>query len=338
MLKKAMIMAAGVGSRLEAISNALPKPLVPLANIPAMDILVKHLASFGINNIIANTYYKSDVIQEHYKNLDFGVNINFIKETELSGTAGGVKKCQFFFDENQDFIVMSGDGLSDIDIEAAYQSHKKSNAIATIVLKEVQHSEVSIYGIIVPDKNGFVDSFQEKPLIQDAKSNLANTGIYIFNYKIFDYIPENTFYDFAKNVFPVLLENKEKINTFILDGYWSDIGSIHQYKQSNYDLLNHKIKSYKPAVIKSANGQYLCGRDFQKQESSDIVGNCIFGDNCILGRNSKIINSVLWNNIIVGDNVTIKDSIILSSTKIEKSIDNEIAVFDCLMQEENITV
>ena len=152
MLKKAMIMAAGVGSRLGALTNIVPKPLVPLANTPAMDILINHIQSF--------------------------------------------------FDKDEDFIILSGDGLTDLDIEKAYFSHKKSNAIATIVAKEVEHNEVSKYGIIVTDENGFVESFQEKPPTREAKSNLANTGIYIFNYKIFNYIPSNTFYDFAKNVFP----------------------------------------------------------------------------------------------------------------------------------------
>ena len=110
---------------------------------------------------------------------------NFITEKELSGTAGGVKKCQFFFDESDDFIVMSGDGLTDLNIKEAYESHKKSRSIVTIVTKEVEHKDVSKYGIIVTDSDGYVESFQEKPSTEEAKSNLANTGIYIFSYKIF---------------------------------------------------------------------------------------------------------------------------------------------------------
>ena len=241
MLKKAMIMAAGVGSRLEPLSSVVPKPLVPLTNIPTMDILVNHLKSFGITDVIANTYHKAEVIQNHYNKDNLGINFKFVKETELSGTAGGVKKCQFFFDENQDFIIMSGDGLTDINITAAYEAHKKSGSIVTIITKDVEHKEVSKYGIIVPDKNGFVESFQEKPSIEEAKSNLANTGIYIFNYEIFKYIPENTFYDFAKNVFPSILSAGIKINTYNHYGYWSDIGSITQYKQSNSDIIEGKV-------------------------------------------------------------------------------------------------
>ena len=332
MLKKAMIMAAGVGSRLEPLSSIIPKPLVPIANIPAMDILSQHLAKYGIQNIIANTYYKADEIQNYYKENNFGINFSFIKETELSGTAGGVKKCQFFFNDKEDFIVMSGDGLTDLDINKAYKSHVKSNSIVTIVLKEVEHSQVNKYGIVVPDKEGYVNSFQEKPQINEAKSNLANTGIYIFKYDIFKYIPENTFFDFAKNVFPLLLENGLKINTYIMEGYWSDIGSLDQYHKSNIDILNHTVKSYKPIISITKQGRYIKGDNTQIQNSTQIKGYCVLGNNCKIGNNVKIINSVLWNNIEIFDNVVIENSIILSNSRVNESITKQIVKEDMLKE------
>ncbi len=322
MIKKAMIMAAGVGSRLEPLSNVLPKPLVPLANVPAMDIIIKNLISFGIKDIIANTYYKADDIQKHYKNTSFNCNFQFIKEKELSGTAGGVKKCQFFFNENEDFIVLSGDGLSDININKVYESHKRSGAIATIVLKEVDYKNVSMYGVVHTDSNGYVNVFQEKPSIENAKSNLVNTGIYVFNYSIFKYIPKNMFYDFAKNVFPNMLECGLKINTYIMDGYWNDVGSLEQYKTSNFDILRHQINSYKPVVNKTQNGLCLFGKNLKMTDPIKFEGNCIVGENCKIGKNSKIINSILWDDVEIEDNVIVENSIILSSLKIGKSISN----------------
>ncbi len=338
MLKRAMIMAAGVGSRLEPLSSIVPKPLVPLANIPAMDILSQHLAKYGIQNIIANTYYKADEIQNHYKENNFGINYSFIKETELSGTAGGVKKCQFFFNEKEDFIVMSGDGLTDLDINKAYQSHVNSNSIVTIVLKEVEHSQVNKYGIVVPDKKGYVDSFQEKPILNEAKSNLANTGIYIFKYDIFKYIPENTFFDFAKNVFPLILENGLKINTYITDGYWSDIGSLDQYHKSNIDILNHTVKSCKPIISITKSGKYIKGDNTKIQNNTQIEGYCILGNNCKIGNNVKIINSILWNNIEISDNVVIENSIILSNSRVNESVKSQIVKEDMLKEHTYATV
>lgn len=327
MLKKAMIMAAGVGSRLGALSDMIPKPIVPLVNVPAMDIIVKHLSSFGIKNIIANTYHKADDIKERYANNEFNVDFEFITETTLSGTAGGVKKCQFFFDKDEDFIVMSGDGLCDIDIKKAYDSHKKSGAIATLVLKEVDIDNVNLYGIVVTDKQGFVDSFQEKPKTEEAKSNLANTGIYIFNYRIFDYIPQNTFFDFAKNVFPALLNNNEKINTFRLDGYWSDIGSIEQYKQSNFDLLHNKLKNYIPKTVKTNTALYATGENTKIAQNAQITGNCVIGNNCTIEDGAKVINSVLWDNITVKSGMTIDNSIVLSNLTVDKNI-KDIVLFE----------
>lgn len=324
MIKKAMIMAAGVGSRLEPLSSIVPKPLVPIANIPTMDILMKHLFSFGIKDVIANTYHRADDIINNYKENSLGINFQSVKENELSGTAGGVKKCQFFFAEDDDFIIMSGDGLTDINIEEAYKSHKKSNSIATIVTKEVAHKEVFKYGIIVPDEQGYVKSFQEKPSLDEAKSNLANTGIYIFNYKIFDFIPENTFYDFAKNVFPSIMNSGLKINTYKHYGYWSDIGSIEQYKQSNADIVEGNISIIKANVFEENTGKYICGDNFSKNTGSNIEGCCVFGNNCKIGANCKIKNSILWDNIEIKDNIVIENSIILSNAIIEENIKDSI--------------
>ncbi len=324
MLTKAMIMAAGVGSRLEPLSSIVPKPLVPLVNIPTMDILMSHLAKSGIKEVIANTFFKAEQIQNHYKEHNFGINIDFIKEQELSGTAGGVKKCQFFFDKNQDFIVMSGDGLTDINIQEAYKSHVKSKAIVTIVANEVEYKEVSKYGIIVTDEDGFVSSFQEKPNINEAKSNLANTGIYIFNYKIFDYIPANAFYDFAKNVFPLFLAEGTPINTYIHRGYWSDIGSIEQYKKSNREIIEGHLSDISASIINGKNGRYVAGNNFKKADTALIIGENVFGNNCEIGNNCKIINSVLWNNVKVEDGITIENSIVLPDIIVNKSIVNSV--------------
>ena len=202
---KAMIMAAGMGSRLEPITLIMPKPLIPVMNIPLMDIILSQLSNIGIKNVISNTYYLSHQIIERYKKNNLGVHFNYIQEKELSGTAGGMKKCQFFFDKGEDFLVMSGDVLTTADIQKGIEQHKRTGALATIGIKQVPHEKVSHFGVVVTDNDGYISEFQEKPSMDEAKSNFINTGIYIFNYKIFDYIPENTFYDFAKDVFPKLL-------------------------------------------------------------------------------------------------------------------------------------
>lgn len=314
---KAMVMAAGMGSRLEPITLRMPKPLINIMNVPIMDIILTQLHDIGVEDVISNTYYLADQIINRYKKNNLGINFNYIKETELSGTAGGVKKCQYFFDEGEDFIVMSGDILTTTDIQKGIEIHKKSNAIATIGVKEIPHDMVSHFGVVIRDESGFITEFQEKPSVEEAKSNLINTGIYIFNYKIFDYIPENTFYDFAKNVFPKLLEEKQ-INTFNVDTYWNDIGTIEQYKQSVQDVFNGVCKIKHNEIIETNLGSYVCGNT-KLPHNIRIMGNNVIGNNCKIGE------YVMLDNCIVFDNAEVKTCAELTNC-IVLPVQNELSV------------
>jgi len=322
---KAMVMAAGMGSRLEPITLNMPKPLIPVMNRPLMDIILSQLHDIGVKEVISNTYYLAEQIINRYSKNNLGINFNYIKETELSGTAGGVKKCQFFFDEGEDFIVVSGDGLTNADIKKGIEVHKKSGAIATIGVKEICHDMVSHFGVVVTDDEGYITEFQEKPAIEVAKSNLINTGIYIFNYKIFEYIPENTFYDFAKNVFPELLKIKQ-INTFIVDEYWNDIGTISQYKQSIQDIFNGVCKIKHLPIIDTNLGSYVCG-DSKIPKTTRFVGNSVIGNNCKIGEYTKIENCIVFDNSEVKTGSELSNCIVLPfnslnfKTTIEKKED-----------------
>ena len=318
---KAMVMSAGMGSRLEPLTLMVPKPLVPIANRPVMDILFENLASIGIKDVICNTYYLANQIIERYKNNNSGVNFNYIKEDTLSGTAGGLKKCQFFFEKGETFVVMSADGLTNADIKHGIEVHKNSGAIATIGIKEIPHKEVSHFGVVVTGDDGYITEFQEKPSVEDAKSNFINTGIYIFDYKIFDYIPENTFYDFAKNVFPKLLEEKQ-INTFVINDYWSDIGTLDQYIMSNHDAFSGKCKFNHGNIHITHGGAYIS--ESVIPESVKFVGENVIGKNCKIGRNVVLENSVIWDNVVIADNLHIKNSVIASDEIIACDVSNKI--------------
>lgn len=319
---KAMIMAAGVGSRLDPLTQFVPKPLVPIANKPVMDILFENLLSIGIKDVIANTYYLSEQIIDRYSNNKYGINFNYIKEETLSGTAGGLKKCQCFFDKNESFLVLSADGLSNADLEKGIEIHKNSNAIATIGIKKVPMEDVPHFGVVVTDNNGYITEFQEKPSIEQAKSNFINTGIYIFDYKIFDYIPENTFYDFAKNVFPNLLADKQ-INTFEITEYWSDIGTLEQYKLSTKDLFNNLYTFNHPDIIKTSTGSYITGKSMI-DETAIFIGNSTIGNNCKIGKNVVLENSIIWDNVFIDDNIKLKNCVIASNCTIHADLYSQI--------------
>ncbi len=320
---KAMIMAAGVGSRLEPLTKSVPKPLVPIANKPVMDILFEKLAQIGIRDVICNTYYLANQIINRYTNNNFGINFNYITEETLSGTAGGVKKCQFFFDKGTPFLVLSADGLTNADLEKGIEIHKKTGAIATIGIKPIAMEDVPKFGVVVTDNDGFITEFQEKPSIESAKSNFINTGIYIFDYKIFDYIPENTFYDFAKDVFPKLL-NEHAINTFEVNEYWSDIGSIGQYIQSTKDLFDGKCKFRHARAIETDSGQYICDQNTLVSCSTKFVGKSTIGKNCIIGDDCRIENCIIWDNVQIEDGVDISDCVIASNCVIKTDLSSQV--------------
>ena len=333
---KAMVMSAGVGSRLDPLTRFVPKPLVPIANRPVMDILFEKLISIGVKDVICNTHYLSDKIIERYKKNNFGINFNFIKEETLSGTAGGVKKCQFFFDKDNPFLVLSADGLSNVDLEKGIEIHKKSGAIATIGIKQISLEEVSHFGVVVTDENGFISEFQEKPSINEAKSNFINTGIYIFDYKIFDYIPENTFYDFAKNVFPELLK-EHAINTFEVKEYWSDIGTLEQYKQSVQDLFNGECKFSHAPIVYDHSGAYIA-EDAVIPKSVQFVGNSVIGRYSNIGENTVIENSIIWDNVVIAPNLRIADSVIASNSVIKIDLSSQIIGANEIIASESLKI
>ena len=322
-ITKAMVMSAGMGSRLEPLTLQVPKPLVPVCNRPVMDILFESLAQIGIKDVICNTYYLAEQIIKRYQNQSFGINFNYIKEETLSGTAGGVKKCQFFFDKDEDFVVFSADGLTNADIRHGIEIHQKSGAVATIGVKQIKKEEVSHFGVVVTDTNGYITEFQEKPSVLEAKSNYINTGIYIFNSKIFDYIPADTFYDFAKNVFPQLLL-EHQINTFVIDDYWSDIGTLDQYKQSVKDTFDGLCKFNHKPFVKTEKAAYICESDVK----ADFVGCSVVGKNCKFGKNVTIEDSIIWDNVEIADNVYVKNSIIISNEVVTQNIQNQVVGCD----------
>lgn len=329
MITKAMIMAAGVGSRLEPLTLTVPKPLVKIANVPVMDILLCNLKKYGISGVIANTYYLAEQIIERYSNKKtIDIDFSYIKEENLSGTAGGLKQCQHFFEEDESFLVVSADGLFDIDLKKVFESHKKSGAIATIVAKNIDKKEVSKFGVIVCDDENYVKEFQEKPALEDAKSTLINTGIYVFDYRIFDYIPENQFFDFAKNVFPALMGDNEKINVYQTDEYWCDMGSIEQYKQTHHDIFNGFLNFEN---LKFENN-LICGQNSKINSSVKLSGNNVIGNNCIIEKNVVLENSIIYDNVKIGANTVIKNSIIAENSSVLGKFNDKIIEANTILE------
>ncbi len=299
---KAMVMAAGLGTRLRPLTDLISKPMAPIVNKPVMEHIIELLVKYSFTDVVCNLHWFPDAIRDHFGDGSrFGLSISYSFEEALLGTAGGVKNVEGFFESNT-FIVMSGDALTDIDLAEVMHFHKQKGGLATLVLTEID--EPSQYGVVLLDKDKKITGFQEKPLSGEEKSNLANSGIYIFNKEIFDYIPPKTFYDFGRNVFPDLLEKGVTYYGFKHNHYWNDVGNLEEYQKGNFDALEGKVKLNIPGN-QIRDGVWV-GKHCRIQEEVVIIPPVCIGDNCTIKRGAK-----LFGPIILGDNTIVDERAVL---------------------------
>lgn len=237
---KAIIMAGGEGKRLKPITGSTPKPLVPLCGRPVMEHIILLLRRHGITDICAALKYRPDDIKNYFGSGEkLGVKMEYRVEETALGTAGGVKNCADFYG-SEDFLVISGDAACDIDLSKLIAEQQRRSPAATIAL--CPEPEPLRYGLALCDREGFIRSFIEKPDWRHVVTNLVNTGIYIISPRAMEHVPENEEFDFAKDLFPRLLDEGEKLLGVPCDGYWCDIGTPKSYYECCADALSGKLK------------------------------------------------------------------------------------------------
>lgn len=304
---KAMVLAAGLGTRLRPLTYEITKPMVPVLDRPVMEHIVDLLDKHGFDEAIANLHYFPDSIREH-----FGERLEYRYEEELLGTAGGVRGCADFFGE-EPFLVISGDALTDIDLGAFAAYHRQSGGIATLAVKQVPDTRE--YGVVLHDRDGRITGFQEKPAPEEALSDLGNCGIYMFDPKIFDYFPARPFVDWAQDVFPVLLENDVPFHIHEVPEYWNDVGSLGELRQGTFDALRGELRlsvegeELSPGVV-VAGGQPL-GDDLE------VEGPVWIGHDVSIGAGVRLMGPVvLGDGATVGARAQLRESIVFPGTEI----------------------
>lgn len=242
---KAIILAGGEGKRLKPVTGALPKPMAPILGKPMMERIIELLRDNGITDICATLKYNPQPITDYFGNGGgFGVRLTYSYETEPLGTAGSVKKCRDFW-QDEEFLVISGDAACDFDLSYFISEHRASRPAVSIAL--YPHPEPLQYGLALSDKNGKIIHFTEKPTWEQVVTNLINTGVYVITPHAMDFVPEDSPYDFGKELFPALLAYGEEIQGVPMEGYWCDIGTPRAYYQCCLDALDGKyIISDKP--------------------------------------------------------------------------------------------
>jgi len=333
---KALILAAGFGTRLKPLTLAVPKPMIPIVNRPAMQYNIELLKKFWIKEIFANIHYFPEQIENYFGDgSHLGVKLRYSFEEVLLGTAGGVKRMAKDLAEIKDtFIVMSSDALTDINLQNLVSQHKKKKALVTIAL--AQAKDITHFGVVMLDGDDRVKSFQEKPKKEEAVSDLVNSGIYVMEPEVLDMIPDG-FYDFGKQLFPKLVEEKGPIFGYRMVEYWNDVGSIDQLKRTNSDILRGLVRVKVPGkkitstawVDKDAKidpsakfegGSVYVGQGCAIGRGVEIYGDVVIGDKTVIKDNVVIIDSLIWSDSVIDKGSRIKDSVIGSWCRIEDGV------------------
>jgi mannose-1-phosphate guanylyltransferase / phosphomannomutase len=304
---RAVLMAGGSGTRLRPLTCDLPKPMVPILNRPIAEHIINLLKRHNINEVIATLHYLPDALRDYFQDgNDFGVQMTYaVEEDQPLGTAGCVKNIAELLDET--FLVISGDSITDFDLTAAIQYHKEKKSKATLILTRVPNPIE--FGVVITDKDGLINRFLEKPSASEIFSDTVNTGIYILEPEILDYLPANTECDFSKDLFPLLLEKNDPMYGYVAQGYWCDVGSLDSYRQAQYDGLQQKVK-LDFAYNEISPGLWV-GQNTYIDQSAVIETPVLIGDNCRIGARVQIDSgTVLGDNVTIGSDANLKRPII----------------------------
>ncbi|WP_017319375.1 sugar phosphate nucleotidyltransferase [Mastigocladopsis repens] len=360
---KAMILAAGKGTRVRPITYTIPKPMIPILQKPVMEFLLELLRRHGFDQIMVNVSHLAEEIENYFRDGQrFGVQIAYSFEGrivegtlvgEAVGSAGGMRKIQDFYPFFDDtFVVLCGDALIDLDLTAAVKWHKSKGSIATIIMKSVPLEEVSSYGIVVTDEDGRVKAFQEKPKVEEALSTNISTGIYIFEPEIFNYIPSGVEYDIGSQLFPKLVEIGAPFYAIPMEFEWVDIGKVPDYWRAIRGVLSGQIKNVQipgqqvaPGIFTGMNvavnwdkvditGPVYIGGMTRIEDGAKIVGPTMIGPNCWVCSGATVENSVIFEWSRLGPGVRLVDKLVFGRYCVDKTgatIDVQAAALDWLI-------
>jgi len=333
---KAVVMAGGFGTRIQPLTNSRPKPMLPIVNRPMMEHTMMTLKELGITEFIVLLYFKPDIIKNYFKDgSDFGIKITYVLPDDDYGTAGAVKLAEEYIgDEN--FIIISGDLVTDFDFQKIFDYHAQKQSKLTITLTPVENPLE--FGVVIANEEGRIEKFLEKPSWGEVFSDTINTGIYVIEPEILGYIPKNENFDFAKDLFPLLMREGVPLMAGYAEGYWRDVGNPESYRDVYDDILTSKVRLMMPPVVRAyPDGKLYSNTPLELDDSVEIIGtvvlgddvtvekgtklnNVVIGDGCAIGKNGKIRNSVLWENVTVGKNAVFDGCVICNDNKIGKNV------------------
>lgn len=321
-MNKAVIMAGGFGTRLRPLTMNLPKPMVPLLNQPMMGHIVDLLKKYNINDIVSVLYYQPEKISGYFgTGEDIGINMQYVQAVADYGTAGSVRNAHEEVNLDERFIIISGDVLTDFDLQKAIEFHEKNESKATILL--TRHETPLQFGIVMTDDKGRITRFLEKPSWGQVFSDTINTGIYILEPEVLDLIPYQQEFDFSKDLFPLMLKNNMPLYGYIADGYWRDVGNLDEYQLGQHDALNQSLNlninydrihpSAKIDPTAQIGDNVFIGENSVIAENA-MIENTVIGSDVKVEKSARIIGSTIWNGVTIGSYSQLTSDVVCDNT------------------------
>lgn len=331
---RAVVMAGGEGSRLRPLTSRRPKPLAPIANRPVMQHIIELLRKHGITDVVATLHYLADEIESYFGDGSaLGVNMHYVVEDTPLGTAGAVKMAENRL-RGETFIIISGDAMTDLDLTSLIEAHRAAKNDATIALWRVPNPLE--FGVVITDEDGQITRFMEKPSWGEVFSDTINTGIYVLEPEILDYMEAGKNYDFSKDLFPRMLRDGKRLGGHVIDDYWADVGNLQQYQQANYDAIAGTVKTKRPPF--EPRPQVWTGADCQIDPTAKIDGPVQLGDRVKIGPDvtiegpacigndvlveagALIRRCVLWEDVYIGEDAELEDCTIANRTLVKDRV------------------
>jgi mannose-1-phosphate guanylyltransferase/phosphomannomutase len=350
---KVIIMAGGEGSRLRPLTCDRPKPMVPIMNRPMMEHIVALLKNYNLTEIGVTLQYRPEQIKKYFGDgREFGVNISYFVEDSPLGTAGSVKNAGDFLDET--FLVISGDALTDFNLQRAIDYHRAKRSIATLVLTRVP--EPLEYGVVITEKDGRIIRFLEKPGWGEVFSDTVNTGIYILEPEVLRFFEAGVMFDFARDLFPLLMKKGHSLFGYIADGYWCDIGNLHQYQQAHLDILQGRVRvqfmerEVSPGVYMGENvvvardavinGPVLIGSGSRIGSAARIEDHTVIGPNSQVDAYASLKRGLVWRSAFIGQRAEVRGAVLCNRVQVQQgsSLFEGSVVGDDTIIEQNCTI
>jgi mannose-1-phosphate guanylyltransferase/phosphomannomutase len=316
---KAVVMAGGFGTRIQPLTHSRPKPMLPIINRPMMEQTMLNLRDLGISEFIVLLYFKPEVIQNYFGDgSDFGMKITYVIPDDDYGTAGAVKLAQEHIGDDN-FIIISGDLVTDFDFQKIFDYHREKESKLTITLTSVENPLE--FGVVIANENGTIEKFLEKPSWGEVFSDTINTGIYIIEPEILEYIPKGENFDFAKDLFPLLMKEGVELIAGHANGYWRDVGNPDSYREVHEDIMSGRVNlQIRDKKTIYPDGTLYCDYTPNLADGVEIIGNVILGDNVTIGARTKLKNVVIGDSVSIGEDSKISNSVIWDSVDISKGV------------------